>query len=204
MRYNQQLRKQPVVMAFCYAVICLFFILSAGCKKDDKDTAPPQGQYYFKAKFNGVQKDFFHSAQFQFGEKDGKLVSIIISGYEAKYDLSKPIEDRALNLQLEIFRYDMANISPGTYTEVGSTTSTYRVDGERHVQKRNAQGQLYTLQYDEGYLKDFTIVITEVSKEKGIKGTFRGRIRFETTPYDVINITEGEFYFPYNEELLNP
>ena len=178
---------------------------ASGCNKDKNDPPPAPGQYYFKAKLNGEQKDFMHSAQFQFGETNsGELISVNIFGYDGKYDFSKPIEQRSIDFQLEIFRYDNKAIIPGKYTEIGSTGSTYRIDGERHIQKRNDQGIPYTLQYDEGDLKDFEIVVTEVSKDKGIKGTFKVRIKFETAPFDVITVTEGVFYFPYNDDLLNP
>ncbi len=191
------------IRAFAGAIVFIAFFFT-GCRKEDKTPPSPQGQYYFSAKLNGEQKDFLHSAQFQYGEKDGKLISIIIAGYDGKYDLSKPIEERSIDLQLEIFRYDMKDISPAKYTEIASTTSTYRVDCERHIQKRNQQGETYTLQYDEEYLNDLTITITEVSRETGIKGTFSGKMRFETSPFDVINVTDGQFYFPYNDDLLNP
>lgn len=191
---------------FLFPAIAILAFFTGGCNKEKNDPPTPgPGQYYFKAKLNGEQKDFMHSAQFQFMENNkGELVSVNIAGYDGKYDLSKPIEQRSIDFQLEIFRYDSKAITAGTYTEIGSTTSTYRIDGERHIQKRNDQGQTYTLQYDEGDLKDFEIVVTEVSKEKGIKGTFKGRIKYEAPPYDVITVTEGMFYFPYNDDLLNP
>ncbi|MBO9592541.1 MAG: hypothetical protein J7599_06480 [Niabella sp.] len=193
-----------MMIQLCALLLCSLFISLASCSKSNDKSNTPSDKYYFKAKFNGVQKDFMHSAQFQFGEKNGNLVSASLYGYESKIDFSLPLEQHPPGFELEIFRYDMKNIPPGTYTEAASSTGTYRLEAERHIQKKNAQGEHYTIQYDEEDLNDFTIVFSEISREKGVRGTFKGKIKLDTAPFDVINVTEGEFYFPYNEDLLNP
>jgi len=183
-------------------IITVFLFMSCG-KSNNDSSPPPQNDYYFRAKLNGVLKDFKHTAHCFYGEKNGNIVSIDLSGYESKYDPSKPIEETPYDFQIEIFRYDMANISPRLYS-VAEAKAThynyYRVNGERHIQTKD-QG---TIQYDEDGVEDFVVVITELSKEKGLKGTFKGHITRDRAPKDVINVTEGEFYLPYSEEILNP
>ncbi|MBZ4191931.1 hypothetical protein [Niabella beijingensis] len=185
--------------------LCASVLLLISCSKNnDNRPGNDAGKYYFRAKLNGEQKDFMHSAQFQFGEKDGNLVSATVHGYQSKIDFSLPLEQHPPDFELEIFRYDMKNISPGTYTEAAWSPSTYRLEAEQHIQKKNAQGENYTIQYDEADPNDFTIVFSELSREKGVRGTFKGKIKLDAAPFDVISVTEGEFYFPFNNDLLNP
>lgn len=178
---------------------CLFF---SGCKKGGGE-APPENAYYFRAKLNGVQKDFLHVAKLQGGGNDNRWEHMILGGYDEAFDPATPLEDLPLDFEIEIWN-EGGNITAGTYTEAAGgpydteAPNDYDLDGERHVQTSNG-----TDQYDASESKDFKLIITELSKEKGIKATFTGTLIHEDNPNDIIHVTEGEIYLPY-DKVINP
>lgn len=189
-------------LLFCIAIVAFLFF--PGCKKGDGDTAPDPNKYYFRAKLNGVQKDFLHRAGFHGAGNDNRWEHLILIGYDEAFDPATPLEDLPLDFEIEIWN-EGGNITPGTYTEAGGgpydteTPNDYDLDAERHVQTMDNG----TRQYDASENKDFKLVITEISKEKGIKGTFTGTIVHEDNANDIILITEGELYLPY-DAVVNP
>ncbi len=183
----------------------LVLLWAASCGKTDDTPAPGStGDYYFRAKLNGKQLDFLHSAQFQGGGNDNRWEHIIFSGYESKYDASKPLEEWPHNFNVDMWN-EGGDFPSGTYTEAGGgphddeAPNSYDVDGEYHIQTKDHG----TLQYDARETNDFTLTITEISAGKGIKGTFKGTLSNENDFSDKITVTDGEFYLP-PDAIVNP
>ncbi len=186
-----------------FGVVCMLManVLSTGCSKNDDGGA--DNKYYFRAKVNGQQYDFLHSAQFQGGGNDNKWQHITIGGYISATDFSKPIEESP-----HAFGFDLWNeggdFQPGTYTQNGGgpyddeSPSSYSIDMEYHIQTAD-QG---TIQYDARETGDFTFEILEISKSNGIKAKFKGTIAHEDDINDKKVITDGELYLPY-EDIIN-
>lgn len=179
----------------CVAACSLLFF--AGCKKGDGG-GPAPNEYYFRAKLNGELKNFVHGGGgFNGAGNNNLLQHIILSGYESDFAPSTPLEELPPAFSLEIWN-EGGNIPAGTYTEAeglpsdSESPNDYSLDGEYHIQTNAG-----TIQYDAYDTHDFTMIITEISKEKGIKGTFKGKIANEDDMTDVVNVTEGEFYLPY-------
>lgn len=187
------------------SIFVLGLLSMTSCGKNDGDS-PSSGQskYYFRAKLNGKQQDFLHGAQFQGGGNDNKWQHIIFAGYESNIDASKPIEQWPHDFTIDMWN-EGGDFPPGTYTEAGGGSydteapNDYDVDGEYHIQTADNG----TLQYDARETNDFTMTITGISEEKGIKGTFRGTLTNENDFSDKITVTDGEFYLPL-DIIVNP
>lgn len=189
------MKKSWIVLVVVFA----FF----GCSKDDNDGGAGN-KYYFKAKVNNEPYNFLHTAQFQGGGNDNKWQHIVIHGYVSDYDSFKPLEESPHGFGFDLWN-EGGDFPPGTYTQNGGGSYdnedplTYSIDMEYHIQTAD-QG---TIQYDARETEDFTLTIIEVSKSKGVKGTFKGTISNEDNINDKKVITDGEFYLPF-EELVNP
>lgn len=172
-------------------MIAVLFVIS-GCEKDEE--AAPGADYYFEATLNGSEKDFLHQASFQGGGNDGRWEHIVIGGYE------EPIPPGELDEEdiPAAFVIDLWNeggtFETGTHISTGETPPDtpspldFSMDGEYHPD--------VTYQFDQRDNGRFTLTITELSSETGIKATFDGIITHEN---EVVEVTDGKLYLPFEE-----
>ena len=179
------------IFKFLLGIFFLFSMLNCGGGSSDDDV---DQKYYFKAKLNGTEIDFLHSAKLQGGGNDNRFEHITLSGYDKKLPNSSNLNDVPPAFGIEIWNMG-GNIGSGTYSQAGNPTdnntpASYSLSGEYHPTP--------FIQYDAKVTQDFVFTITELSKTDGIKGTFKGKLISSQEPGKVIEVTEGELYLPYD------
>lgn len=175
-----------VKQLFYVFILAVFF---SACSSNDSESDNNKSEYYFKATLNG-RKINYYDANFQFSGNDGRFEHITIGGFETPYPKT-PGQLAPDSLDFEIWRTG-GNIPAGTY----STPTEPEMVARYAVQKKDGTIVYSTLTADDV----FTVKIESIS-EKGIKGTFSGKVRNNSG--DVVEITEGSFYLP-DSDLVNP
>jgi|GEM_PF-1282365 len=175
-----------VKQLFYVSVLAVFF---SACSSNDSESDNNQSEYYFKATLDG-HKITYYDANFQFSGNDGRFEHITIGGFETPYPKT-PGELAPNSLDFEIWRTG-GNIPVGTY----STPTEPEMIARYAVQKKDG-----TIVYSTRTPDDvFTVKIESIS-EKGIKGTFSGKLRNNSG--EVVEVTEGSFNLP-DSDLVNP
>ncbi len=170
-------------MIFSFAAVTLM-IITQSCRSGE-DAEP---QYYFRAKINGQQKDFLKDAKFQ---ADTATWQHIIFGGDEKGG-----EAAQTAIDIEIWN-EGGTIVPATYTYQTNGDSPdpmdYSVDCRYVHQTSNG-----SIVYDSYETENFHFTITEMSAEKGIRGTFTGTVSSFDVPGQILTVENGEVYLPYN------
>lgn len=176
--YTKTIKSHTIFMA-----LCLVFSFSS-CRSGNE--AEPQ--YYLKAKINGQQKDFLKNAKFQADVATWQ--HLIFGGTEINGGVGEPAFD------IEVWN-EGGTLKTGTYAYQANGDSTdpndYSVDCRYAYQTANG-----TVVYNAYETENFTFTITELSKEKGIRGTFSGTVSSIDFPGQVWTVENGEVYLPYN------
>lgn len=167
----------------------------SSCSKDGDSPGGNNGNYYIKAKFDGKEIIFKHQTNFQGGGNDGRLEHITLGADEKNYkDLGN--NEFPIGFSIEIWN-EGGNITPGTYTILGGGEVDYEDP------KSYTLDAIYmltgTTRYYANDTKDFTFVISELNKDKNIKGTFKGKIMLNDGSNKIINVTDGELFLPYTD-----
>ncbi len=170
--------------------VSILAILFSACSSNDNESNNNQSEYYFKATLDG-RKINYYDANFQFSGNNGRFEHIIIGGFETPYPKT-PGQLAPNSLDFEIWRTG-GNIAEGTY----STPLEPEMIARYAVQTKEG-----TIVYNTSIADDvFTVKIESIS-EKGIKGTFSGKLRNMDSGV-VVEVTEGSFYLP-DSVLVNP
>ncbi|MFC0777145.1 hypothetical protein ACE01P_03440 [Flavobacterium sp. HJSW_4] len=175
-----------VKQLFYISVLAVFF---SACSSNDSESDNNQSEYYFKATLDG-RKITYYDANFQFSGNNGRFEHIIIKGFETPYPKT-PGQLAPNSLDFEIWRTG-GNIPSGTY----STPTEPEMVARYAVQKKEGTTVYSTQTADDV----FTVKIESIS-EKGIKGTFSGKVR--NSSGEVVEVTEGSFNLP-DSDLVNP
>lgn len=174
-----------------FSILLSFVLLSiAGCKKNGTGSEDSANGYYLRAKLNGELTDFSNGAGVSFMGDDGRISVIDLGGFSGVYPKgSHNVEDEPPELEIDCWTPNGANgdIKPGTYT---GKDDFYSPRCQYIKQTKNG-----TLIHVSG--EDFILTIQEISKTKGIRGTFSGRLTLDDG--DVIMVTDGEMNLPSHD-----
>lgn len=169
--------------------VSVLAVLFSACSSNDSESDNNQSEYYFKATLDG-RKINYYDANFQFSGNDGRFEHITIGGFETPYPKT-PGELAPNSLDFEIWRTG-GNIPAGTY----STPTEPEMIARYALQKKDG-----TIVYNTQNANDVFIVKIESISEKGIKGTFSGKLT--NSSGEVVEVTEGSFNLP-DSDLVNP
>lgn len=168
-----------------YSIAAVSLMITAQSCRSGEDAAP---EYYFRAKINGQQKDFLKDAKFQADVATWQ--HIVLGGDQIDGDASVPA------FAIELWN-EGGTITTGTYNYQTNGDSPdpndYSLDGMYYYQTSTG-----TVIYDNYETENFTFNITELSKEKGIRGTFSGTVSSDDFPGQVWTVENGEVFLPYN------
>lgn len=176
--------KKPMIRSMILLMFVGLVIGVTSCRNGNES----EPQYYLKAKINGQQKDFLKNAKFQADINTWQHLvlggdQITQSSLDAGFDIEIWNEGGTLKTGIYTYQPNGDSTDPTDY----SITCRYA------IQQPNG-----TLVYNPYDTENFTFTITELSKEKGIRGTFSGTISSLDVPGQVWTVENGEVYLPYN------
>ncbi|MGM1427804.1 hypothetical protein ACS126_01010 [Sphingobacterium lactis] len=189
------MQKQKITqLLFTLCLVLGFTMVLSSCSKDE-DGPSDSGNYFMKAKFNGELKEFKQQPSFQGGGNDGRLEHIVLGADEIYFKDVKPGE-MSPGFVIEIWNIG-GDIKNGTYTYNGGG-GIDRDDANSYSLKSYYMLDGYT-RYGANETENLTMVITELQRDKSIRGTFKGVFTLNDESGKTITITDGEFYLPYRD-----
>lgn len=191
------MQKQKITqLIFAIALLFISSSLFTSCGKDGDGPNGNNGDYYVKAKFDGKEVNFKFQPSFQGGGNDGRLEHIVLGADLKSYTDLKPGEFPE-GFSIEIWN-EGGNITPGSYSVLAGGEVDY--EDPKSYTLEGIYMITGTSRYYGSDTKDFTFNITELNKDKNIKGTFKGRIMLNDDSKKVITVTDGELFLPYSDK----
>lgn len=166
---------------------CIIFMLFAGCKKNNDNQAPPQGQYYFTATVNGTEKksdnDKVLGMKAQVVYTEGVGNQLLISG---RWRISKTDLTKFGGIDLLIQRFpkkagDYPIGTSGVFNSVLYWVDMNPADENEDIYSAGEQGPIGKIS-----IESFT--------GEEIRGTFECPVKNQNGK--IVKITAGKFYMP--------